>query len=95
MKSTKKDVQDEIRRRIIKRDAELRRARQESEQTEATVAALSEVTELSAEEMRDIAHRVRQEVTHSEGQDEGKWVTWLFGSVVGILVLYLLIASVM
>lgn len=75
---TEDDIQDEIRKRILK-EALKREGKENSEEaTKATLDALEEMVTLSRQEMEEIAEQVRKEFKEKSEPVSGSKGRWVF-----------------
>ncbi|MDM8538251.1 hypothetical protein QUF70_15970 [Desulfobacterales bacterium HSG17] len=71
-KKIEEQIQNEIRKLVIEKDFSTRREKEQSEQISATIEALMEITDLSREEISNIANKVRNK--HVKKRITGKLI---------------------
>lgn len=81
-----KAIQDEIRRRILERQQTIQEEKQQGLQTQATLEALEEITEISHEESQQIAQQVREEYTRKHNRKVARQQTIRKGIAAAVLI---------
>jgi hypothetical protein len=88
----KNNLQQEICRRILVRDTELKEEKTQSETLEATLEALKQITQVPPSEMAKIAQEVKSEINinQEKEQEEAYWLKFFIFTILTILGLYLI-----